>query len=149
MHLTVDIGILEVPPGLAEQPGGRRARAPRADAGQCTCMLRAHVKCLEALAALEPPNAGIGPLCKAMGVTAQRVQAAWACRAAQVSLVDHRPQELLALTVAGVGLRYGAGLGPAGDFSRLRLTIDSVQADDQMFGSRRAARAARARLASA
>ncbi|KAK9834254.1 hypothetical protein WJX81_000411 [Elliptochloris bilobata] len=56
--------------------------------------------------------------------------------ALEVSVVDHRPQELLAISVAGAALRYGAGLGAGGDFSRLRLAIDSVQVDDQMIGSR-------------
>lgn len=51
-------------------------------------------------------------------------------------MVDHRPQELLAVLVAGVAVRLGSGLGAAGDFSRLRLAIDSFQIDDQMFGSR-------------
>ena len=56
--------------------------------------------------------------------------------ALDVSVVDQRPQELLAITVAGAALRYGAGLGAGGGFSRLRLAVDSVQVDDQMVGSR-------------
>lgn len=40
------------------------------------------------------------------------------------------------MLVAGVAVRLGSGLGAAGDFSRLRLAIDSFQIDDQMFGSR-------------
>ena len=56
--------------------------------------------------------------------------------ALDVSIVDQRPQELLAITVAGAALRYGAGLGAGGSFARLRLAVDSVQVDDQMIGSR-------------
>lgn len=54
----------------------------------------------------------------------------------QVSLVDQRPEELVAAAILGVNVQYAAGLGPMGNCSSLRFSVDSVQIDDQMPGTR-------------
>ncbi len=56
--------------------------------------------------------------------------------AAQVSVVDQHPQELVAAAVQGVRLQYAAGLGPSANCSSLRFSIDSVQIDDEVPGTR-------------
>jgi len=54
----------------------------------------------------------------------------------QMSLVDQRPQELIAAAIMGVRVQYAAGLGLEGNCSSLRFSVDSVQVDDQMPGTR-------------
>jgi hypothetical protein len=57
---------------------------------------------------------------------------------AQVSVVDQAPQELLAAALLGIHVRYAAGLGAGGATDSLRLSVDSVQLDDELPGTRRA-----------
>ncbi|KAK9908805.1 hypothetical protein WJX75_003140 [Coccomyxa subellipsoidea] len=54
----------------------------------------------------------------------------------EVSVVDQRPEELIAAAVLGVRVQYAAGLGPLGNCSSLRFSVDSMQFDNQIFGSR-------------
>jgi hypothetical protein len=51
-------------------------------------------------------------------------------------VVDQRPEELIAAAVLGVRVQYAAGLGPLGNCSSLRFSVDSMQFDNQIFGSR-------------
>ncbi len=53
-----------------------------------------------------------------------------------MSVVDQRPEELIAAAVLGVRVQYAAGLGPLGNCSSLRFSVDSVQVDDQIPGTR-------------
>ena len=53
-----------------------------------------------------------------------------------ISLVDHKPEELLTASLAGLRLEFAAGIGPEGSFQRMRVSVQSVQIDDQMFASR-------------
>lgn len=55
---------------------------------------------------------------------------------AQVSVVDQAPQELLAAALLGIHVRYAAGLGPGGATDSLRLSVDAVQLDDELPGTR-------------
>ena len=54
----------------------------------------------------------------------------------QVSIVDQRPEELLAAAALGVRVQYAAGLGASGSSSSLRFSVDSVQIDDDIPGTR-------------
>ena len=54
----------------------------------------------------------------------------------QVSVVDQRPQELLAAAATGIRVRYAAGLGVGADCDSLRASIEGVQIDDEIFGTR-------------
>lgn len=53
-----------------------------------------------------------------------------------MSIVDQRPEELLAAAALGVQVQYAAGLGPSGNSSSLHFSVDSVQIDDQIPGTR-------------
>ena len=50
----------------------------------------------------------------------------------QVSIVDQRPEELIAAAALGVQVQYAAGLGPSGSASSLRASVESVQIDDDI-----------------
>ena len=54
----------------------------------------------------------------------------------QVSIVDQRPEELIAAAALGVQVQYAAGLGPSGSASSLRASVESVQIDDDIPGTR-------------
>lgn len=54
----------------------------------------------------------------------------------QVSIVDQRPEELIAAAALGVQVQYAAGLGPSGNASSLRFSVDSIQIDDDIPGTR-------------
>lgn len=54
----------------------------------------------------------------------------------QVSVVDQRPEELIAATAIGMQVQYAAGLGPSGNSSSLRFSVDSIQIDDEIPGTR-------------
>ena len=56
----------------------------------------------------------------------------------QMSVVDQRPEELIAAAAIGVQVQYAAGLGPAGNASSLRFSVESVQIDDDIPGTRSA-----------
>ena len=55
---------------------------------------------------------------------------------ADVSVVDHMPEELLNLTLSGLRLEYASGIGPEGTFASFRLNVAGLQLDDQMPFSR-------------
>ena len=55
-----------------------------------------------------------------------------------MSVVDQRPEELIAAAAIGVQVQYAAGLGPAGNASSLRFSVESVQIDDDIPGTRSA-----------
>ena len=55
---------------------------------------------------------------------------------AQVSVVDQAPQELCAAALLGIHVRYAAGLGAGGATDSLRLSIEAVQLDDELPGTR-------------
>ena len=50
--------------------------------------------------------------------------------ALEVSMVDHRPEELVAVRVLGARAAYAARLGPGGAFERLALDVGAVAVDD-------------------
>ena len=54
----------------------------------------------------------------------------------QLSVVDQRPEELIAATAMGVQVQYAAGLGPSGNSSSLRFSVESIQIDDEIPGTR-------------
>ncbi|KAK9819963.1 hypothetical protein WJX72_004515 [[Myrmecia] bisecta] len=54
----------------------------------------------------------------------------------EVSMVDQRPEELLAAYMAGARCEAAKGIGPEGNFNSLRLAVASIQVDDQLFLSR-------------
>ena len=53
-----------------------------------------------------------------------------------MSVVDQRPEELIAATAMGVQVQYAAGLGPSGNSSSLRFSVESIQIDDEIPGTR-------------
>ena len=55
---------------------------------------------------------------------------------ADISVVDHTPEELLNLTLSGLRLEYASGIGPEGTFASFRLSVHSLQLDDQLPFSR-------------
>lgn len=55
---------------------------------------------------------------------------------ADISVVDHMPEELLNLTIRGLRLEAASGIGPEGTFASFRLSIASLQLDDQLPFSR-------------
>lgn len=55
-----------------------------------------------------------------------------------MSVVDQRPEELVAAAAMGVQVQYAAGLGPTGNASSLRFSVESVQIDDDIPGTRSA-----------
>lgn len=55
---------------------------------------------------------------------------------ADISVVDHTPEELLNLTISGLRLEYASGIGPESTFASFRLSIASLQLDDQLPFSR-------------
>ena len=56
--------------------------------------------------------------------------------AVDVSLVDHKPEELMLLTATGLHIDLADGIGPKNSFVSRRLSIDSIQIDDQVASSR-------------
>ena len=50
--------------------------------------------------------------------------------------MDQRPEELIAATAMGVQVQYAAGLGPSGNSSSLRFSVESIQIDDEIPGTR-------------
>ena len=50
--------------------------------------------------------------------------------------MDQRPEELIAAAALGVQVQYAAGLGPSGSASSLRASVESVQIDDDIPGTR-------------
>jgi len=55
---------------------------------------------------------------------------------ADISVVDHMPEELINLTISGLSLEYARGIGPEGTFASFRLGVASMQLDDQLPFSR-------------
>ena len=51
-------------------------------------------------------------------------------------MVDQTPQELLAAAVLGIHVQYAAGLGTGGATDSLRLSVEAVQLDDELPGTR-------------
>ena len=56
--------------------------------------------------------------------------------AVDVSIVDHIPEELLLITATGLHLELADGIGPENSFTSRRLSIDSIEIDDQVATSR-------------
>jgi len=54
----------------------------------------------------------------------------------EVSLVDHRPEELLAASLSGLAASYAARLGADGAGERVVLDVGGLQVDDMAFGPR-------------
>jgi hypothetical protein len=55
---------------------------------------------------------------------------------ADVSVVDHTPEELANLTLTGLRLEWASGIGPDGTFASFRLSVQNLQLDDQLPYSR-------------
>ena len=55
---------------------------------------------------------------------------------ADVSIVDHTPEELANLTLTGLRLEWASGIGPEGTFASFRLSVQNLQLDDQLPYSR-------------
>lgn len=53
-----------------------------------------------------------------------------------ISLVDHIPEELIAITIQGLSFGVALGIGPEGTFQRMQLSLQSLQIDDQLSASR-------------
>ena len=53
-----------------------------------------------------------------------------------LSLVDHTPEELVAVTLSGLSLEYAAGIGPECNFVSFRMSLNGLQVDDQLSTSR-------------
>lgn len=59
-----------------------------------------------------------------------------ALAAIDVSLVDHTPEEILLLTASGLSLDFADGIGPENSFTSVRVSIASIEVDDQVAQSR-------------
>ena len=55
---------------------------------------------------------------------------------ADVSVVDHTPEELANLTLTELRLEWASGIGPEGTFASFRLSVQNLQLDDQLPYSR-------------
>ena len=53
-----------------------------------------------------------------------------------ISLVDHIPEELVAVTIQGLSFGMAFGIGPEGTFQRMQLSVQKLQIDDQLSASR-------------
>ncbi|KAK9864527.1 hypothetical protein WJX84_002714 [Apatococcus fuscideae] len=54
----------------------------------------------------------------------------------EISVVDQKPEEVLAATFMGLKLESASGIGQDGSFSSLRFQLSSIQLDDQLPNSR-------------
>ncbi len=50
----------------------------------------------------------------------------------EISLVDQKPEEVLAATLVGLKLESASGIGPDGSFSSLRFSLNGIQLDDML-----------------
>ena len=50
----------------------------------------------------------------------------------EISVVDQKPEEVLAATLVGLKLESASGIGPDGSFSSLRFSLNSIQLDDML-----------------
>lgn len=123
---------------------------PRSDEGSLGAPVRSAALCLDTC--MNPDAAGkaratsdVGPLgAPAMDDASGRaLYVTVTLGLLDISLVDHKPEELLTASLAGLRLEFAAGIGPEGSFQRIRVSVQSVQIDDQMFASRWAAWAGR------
>lgn len=53
-----------------------------------------------------------------------------------ISVVDHIPEELIAITIQGLSFGVALGIGPEGTFQRMQLSLQKLQIDDQLSSSR-------------
>lgn len=53
-----------------------------------------------------------------------------------ISMVDHIPEELIAVTIQGLSFGMALGIGPEGTFQRMQLSVQKLQIDDQLSASR-------------
>ena len=53
-----------------------------------------------------------------------------------VSVVDHLPEELMAVTIQNLSFRMALGIGPEGTFQRMQFSVQTLQIDDQLSASR-------------
>lgn len=53
-----------------------------------------------------------------------------------ISLVDHTPEEILLLTANNLSVEFADGIGPDNNFRSLRVSLGSIQVDDQVPESR-------------
>lgn len=53
-----------------------------------------------------------------------------------ISVVDHLPEELIAVTIQGLSFGVALGIGPEGTFQRMQLSLQKLQIDDQLSASR-------------
>lgn len=53
-----------------------------------------------------------------------------------ISVVDHIPEELIAVTIQGLSFGVALGIGPEGTFQRMQLSVQKLQIDDQLSASR-------------
>ena len=53
-----------------------------------------------------------------------------------VSIVDHLPEELMAVTIQNLSFRMALGIGPEGTFQRMQFSVQTLQIDDQLSASR-------------
>ena len=53
-----------------------------------------------------------------------------------ISVLDHIPEELIAVTIKGLSFGVALGIGPEGTFQRMQLSVQKVQIDDQLSASR-------------
>ena len=50
----------------------------------------------------------------------------------EISVVDQKPEEVLAATLVGLKLESASGIGPDGSFSSLRFSFSGIQLDDML-----------------
>lgn len=53
-----------------------------------------------------------------------------------ISVLDHIPEELIAVTIKGLSFGVALGIGPEGTFQRMQLSVQKLQIDDQLSASR-------------
>ncbi|KAL3132004.1 hypothetical protein ABBQ32_14227 [Trebouxia sp. C0010 RCD-2024] len=53
-----------------------------------------------------------------------------------ISVVDHLPEELVAVTIKNLSFGVALGIGPEGTFQRMQLSVQKLQIDDQLSASR-------------
>ena len=54
----------------------------------------------------------------------------------EISVVDQKPEEVLAATLVGLMLESASGIGQDGSFSSLRFSLSSIQLDDMLPNTR-------------
>ena len=106
--------------------------------GVCMCLQHhvGHMHCMAVLAGKKSTSGEVLGIASSDDHAGNALHVSVSFSVLDISVVDHLPEELVAVTIKGLSCGVALGIGPEGTFQRMQLSVQKLQIDDQLSASR-------------